>query len=126
MKNSKKGDEKMEHKDLWLVIGLTVLLAATVTLSTVSLANGTLTGDATKTLNLSRKDSSNSTGYNFYNSNLTISNSSVKVSNSNLTVSNSSVIITNSNVTLQLNGKRIKGYICSDINGNIYINRTGC
>lgn len=33
----KKGDEKMEYKDLWLVLGLTVLLAVTVTLSTVSL-----------------------------------------------------------------------------------------
>ncbi len=32
-----KGDDKMEHKDIWLVLGLTVILAVAVSLSTASI-----------------------------------------------------------------------------------------
>lgn len=42
IKNNKKGDDKMEHKDLWLVLGLTVILAVAVSLSTVSLTGNAI------------------------------------------------------------------------------------
>ena len=46
---TKKGDDKMEHfKDLWLVIGLTVLLAVTVTISTASITGNGVFGRTTR------------------------------------------------------------------------------
>lgn len=53
-KNHKKGDGKMEHKDLWLVLGLTVIIAIAVSISTVS-----LTGDVifSKSPNVVQKSS---------------------------------------------------------------------
>ncbi len=49
LKSKNKGDDNINSKDMWLVLGLTVILAVAVSISTVSITGDAIFGKATIT-----------------------------------------------------------------------------